>query len=99
MKVRRFYLRNFVNLIEMKLSDIKTRDQLDEVADNWYNRTKRLSYAWQNSTDYDYIAKAFVLYLAMYMRIRMLTHVYMIISQPKNSHLKNGCIVAKFNKK
>lgn len=83
----------------MKLLDIKTRKQLDEVADIWYNRTKRLSYAWQNSTDYNYIAKAFVLYLAMYMRIRMLTQIYIKISQPKKSNHELGGTIVKLNKK
>ena len=83
----------------MKLSEIKTREQLDDVADNWYDRTIKLRDAWQNSSDYDYIAKAFRLFMVMYLRVKHLIQVYMIISQLKNSHLKNGCIVAKLNKK
>lgn len=83
----------------MKLSDIKTRDQLDEVADNWYNRTIKLRDAWQNSTDYDYITKAFKLFMVMYMRIRMLTQIYIKISQPKKSNHRLGGTIVRLNKK
>ncbi len=83
----------------MKLYAIKSQTELDHVMDIWYNRTIKLRDAWKNSSDYDYIAKAFGLFLAMYMRIRLLTQIYIKLSQPKNSHLKNGCIVAKLNKK
>lgn len=83
----------------MKLYAIKSKKELDRVMDIWYNRTIKLLVAWQNSNDYDYIAKAFRLFIVMYLRIKQLIQVYMIISQPKKSHLKNGCIVAKLNKK
>lgn len=83
----------------MKLSEIKTREQLDFVADIWYNRTKRLSFAWQNSNDYDYIAKAFRLFIVMYLRVKQLIQVYMIISQPKKSNHELGGTIVKLNKK
>ena len=83
----------------MKLYAIKSQKELDMVMDIWYNRAIKLRDAWQNSTDYDYIAKAFRLFLAMCIIIRMLTQIYIKISQPKNNHLKNGDVVAKLNKK
>lgn len=83
----------------MKLYEIKSQTELDHVMDIWYNRTIKLRDAWQDSSDYDYIAKAFRLFMVMYLRIRMLTQIYIKISQPKKSNHELGGTIVKLNKR
>ena len=35
----------------MKLKNIKTKDELNQVADIWYNRTINLRHVWQNENE------------------------------------------------
>lgn len=77
----------------MKLSEIKTRDQFNEVADTQYQRAKRLWVAATNGDKSDYYrTKAFDLWLTMMKRVQKLVIVACKIQTAKHKDFPKGGI-------
>jgi hypothetical protein len=75
----------------MRLSEIKTRDQFNEVSDAQYQRTKSLWIAATNGDKPDYYrAKAFYLWLTMMKRVQKLIIVACKIQTTKHKDFPKG---------
>ncbi len=64
--------------------DFKDKEHFDLVADQWYQRTKRLlRYGHNEDNPSDKRAKAFLLGNIMAMRMLKISQVYLVMSQPR----------------
>ena len=81
----------------MKLKNIKTKDELNQVADIWYNRTINLRHVWQNENEEsERRIKAYLLWGTMRDRIIQLLPLILRLSVPPSTKgYKPGGVVAK----
>ena len=81
----------------MKLSEIKTREQFNEMADVQYQRTIRLSDAMNDETKHPaYRIRASVLWYKMMKKVQVLISIYAKSTISKNlTTFKSGGIISK----
>ena len=81
----------------MKLKNIKTKYELNQVADIWYNRTINLRHVWQNENEEsERRIKAYALWEIMKNRVVSLLPLILRLSVPPSTKgYKPGGVVAK----
>lgn len=80
----------------IKLSEVKTMEQLNVVSDRWYNRADYLKSIWQDpeqSARNRY--KAFLVWSPYLAILTALSSIYIENSQQQTSSLKSGRIVGE----